>query len=315
MEQDQEKKSFSVLVRTVISAIQSRFSMEIIKAFFYWKYSGIIIPFFWTGVIGLVSLAFVIENSRLIFILADIFAFAATCWSLGYWLTCDFLRSKNPQTWSKAKQKKATRKKRDLYYKWKYIISACIVIPFIFTYFFISWISLEKELSSRHGWVYPGNDKTPFNTCADQSKGEMIVFLGKFAVLVDTFPKDVLIVNGKKSITVDKNPDGSMSISLDIFDDTGHIITRINKGEFDVINDVLRRERKDRHSLRIVSNKGIEVINMKYINKSALWLNMTLNYPHHTRLIIDEHGIRLGNGAIVTDQLQCVKGQLSINVP
>lgn len=265
----------------------------------------------------MISIATAIENSQPIFILAYIFAIAATSWSLGYWLTCDFLRSKNPKTWPKTERKRSTLKNLYIYRSWQFVISVCIIILFILTCFCIAWVSEQKELSSLHGWVYPGNGETPINACGDLSNGQMIVLLGKVAVLVDSFPKSVLAINGQKVINIDKKQDGSMAISMDIFDDAGHIITRIDNGKFDVVNNILTMERTNRHSLRVVSNKGEEVISMKFINPSTMRLNLILNYPNHGKLIIDESGVSFRNSSFLIPSQQgiCIKGDFDVIIP
>jgi hypothetical protein len=87
---------------------------------------------------------------------------------------------------------------------------------FVSSCFFIFWVGEQKELSSHHGWVFPANEPTPQNACGKLKNGQVLVILGPIAVIVDKFPFVFIKVSGQKGIIIDKGPNSSISISLDL---------------------------------------------------------------------------------------------------
>jgi hypothetical protein len=94
-----------------------------IRHCFQWNYSGVFIPFFWGAVLAWIGIASAIENSRPVFIMAYIFALAGWIWTLGYWITCDYLHKKNPNTWERARKKRTSKRGWIVYQIWRYSVS------------------------------------------------------------------------------------------------------------------------------------------------------------------------------------------------
>ncbi|MBI4572114.1 MAG: hypothetical protein HY713_02360 [candidate division NC10 bacterium] len=110
--------------------------------------------------------------------------------------------------------------------------------------------------------------------------GELVVYLGGFAGVAQQFPHTVLNVKGQNRVVLNRRPDGSLGLSLDVLGQDGRLITRIHNGEF-VINqsNFLQMKRADRSSLRVVDQFGLEVLKIRYLNPQAVRIDAVLRYP------------------------------------
>ena len=265
-----------------------------LRNFFHWKYSGVLISFFWCGMLAVLGLAYAIENSKPIFILAYVLSCAASLWSLGLWLTCDFLHRKDPNSWTRSRKKRAIKRDWTVFRVWKFGVPGFIIAIFFMSCFFIWWVdeqkelaSLQKELASLQGWLKPADDPIPPNPCGTLSKDDIAIFLGPITAITNKFPHTVLEVKGQKRIVLDKKSDGSLAVSLDVLDQDGKVIASIEKGRFVVNrNNYLTIERIDRSSLRVVDQFKTEVLNIRYFNPQALWIDALLHYPGSAPIII-----------------------------
>jgi hypothetical protein len=191
----------------------------------------------------------------------------------------------------------------------------CILIVFIASLLLVEWIGKQKELSSLHGWLYPANEILPQNPCGVPSKDSLIIMLGGITSESNKFPHTVLEVKGEKKIILDRNPNGSLAISLDVLSEDGRIITKVNKGEFIVNqNNYLSMKRTDRSSLQILDQYGAEVLSMRYFNPQAIWINAYLRYPGMAPIIMSGGKTVMGHGTTISES--CFKNvgtDISIN--
>lgn len=270
------------------------------RPFFHWKYAGVFISFFWGAILATLGIAAGVEYSKLFFILAYIFSFAAMLWSLGCWITSDFLHDKNPIFWKRTRRKRIIKWDFISFKIWKYGFSGFILILFVMSWIFISWMDETKELSSLHGWLYPANKPVPPNSCGKLDKDYLMVFLGDFVGASKTFPLTVLEAKGKKRIVLDKREDGLLSVSMDVLGNDERIIARIEKGGFTInINNYLKINRRDRSHLQVINQNGEQVLNMEYFNKQAIRITAVLRYPGMAPIIIREGEIIIGTNKLI----------------
>jgi len=79
------------------------------KKFFHWKYTNWALGIFWTGGVGMVSIAVALSGiADVAFDFAYVFFVVASIWTLGSWLTCNRLRRYDPRTWPKKESSRAT---------------------------------------------------------------------------------------------------------------------------------------------------------------------------------------------------------------
>ncbi len=287
------------------------FHLQQYRNWFAWKW----LPAVWGPVLGMSKLAVDYPDvSALWFLLTYLYIGLAGAWTLGCWLASDLLHSFNPDKWKPRLKKRATPR---AWQKFKYlkfggvvaILFASIVVGSI-----VRWIqakdeirkeqeiiakqeaALQEELKQLKGRLLPANEPMPSHSCGQIGPNELAVFIGSNTFITHKFPQTILEISGKRILVVDKMTDGSISVSLDIRSRDGRIIARLHDGEF-VINPQNYLDgipRKDRSSLTVTDQNGMQVLDMRYINSQAIKINTVLKYPGMEPLRFDEGGTRWG---------------------
>lgn len=246
-----------------------------LRAFFQWSHSGVFIPFFF----GL-AIAFALSDH---FVLSDLFLASFGIWSICFWLTSDFLSRKRRALGARRIQKDPARlgaARMDLR-RWKWGVSLGVVI---FTMVWVVWVRKQQrsyELISLHGFLYPADDPNPVG-CPRRAirPGSVVFYLGQLASVTTTFPHTVLRIRGKDRIVVDRNSEGSIAVSLEVFGEDGKIVAEIRRNEFTVNpNNYFRIERKDASSLSVINQHNKEVLTARYLNPTAFKIDADLFYP------------------------------------
>jgi CarboxypepD_reg-like domain len=145
------------------------------------------------------------------------------------------------------------------------------------------------------GKLLPSDEPTPPNSCtnlaADRTLGLVgdgtLILMGFATSYVDRFPHTVLMVDDQPRLVVHKESDGAVWLSLDIFGADGKIIASLDEDGFTVRpGSYFKLTKKDKSSLRIVDEYNEEVLNVRYVNPHAIWLNALLRYPGSNRLTL-----------------------------
>ena len=153
---------------------------------------------------------------------------------------------------------------------------------------FIFWIYLGQEtyeLSSLQGRLYPANDPTPSNPCdhhlKDNKQYHYVVLFGSQAVAVEKFPFTIMKVQDRDLFLINRESDGTIVVSLDIFDANGRVIVVIDKGQFSINpnNYLPKPHRPDRHTLVVYDQYNNQVLKMRYLNKKAITVDAILRVP------------------------------------
>jgi hypothetical protein len=143
----------------------------------------------------------------------------------------------------------------------------------------------EKEQLSRarSGSLVPGNGATPRNFCGEGSPGEVIVTFGDRAVTVGKFPINVVNVDGEALLRLDRDAQGNMLLSTDIYDQDHNILASIEDNKFDTDSAVFRVQRDDLSSLTVYARKDKEkVLDVRYINPRVIAVNGVFRSKRHT---------------------------------
>ena len=247
---------------------------------FHWKHSSIVPGFFWAEGLAMLGLAVSIEYSELPFILAYISYTIAFIWTLGCWLTSEYLNNKNPKNWIRQRRKRATSAEFNVLYIYQWGVSLLIFIIFLGLLVGTNSIKTQFELSQLHGWLYPSSDPIPPNRCGEIPKDSLAVFLGSSVALTRDFPHTVLTLKDEDIIILDKHDDGSLAISMNVRSEDGRVIAKFEKGEFIINqNNFLEMRRSDRSSLQIIDQHNNEVLNVRYFNPQAISISVMRTYP------------------------------------
>src|SRR5687768_4805758 len=169
------------------------------RELFAWSISSILIPLY----LGTGYAAMTYHQ----FVLAYILAALGMVWAFGLMLVSSThmeLRSNvkalrvvagkpNAKDKKVSKYKKARRK----YHSYLMGVSTLILV-FSYGFIYLLYASQEEyELSLLEGRLYPGEEPMPSHVCETIKDGEVVVFLGSNAMLVETFPHTVLEIKGQ----------------------------------------------------------------------------------------------------------------------
>jgi hypothetical protein len=136
----------------------------------------------------------------------------------------------------------------------------------------------EKLAESLNGSLIPGKEPTPKTSCGDIPAGGALLTLGSEdqhnGSIVTKFPHIVLASrrNGVDSpvVTLDRDIKGTIFVLLDIRSRDGRIIARMDSDGFVVNRNAYLEMKKDKNSLKITDEYGAEVLNVRYLNRSAI---------------------------------------------
>jgi hypothetical protein len=246
---------------------------------FRWKYANVFIALFWGMAVAMLSIGVGVEERDLWFILTYLFSIAATLWSIGAWLTSDVLGKRLPTTWNRQRRKRATKKDWRSYAVWKWTATGALIALLVFVLLVARSLQIKLELNALSGRLYPGNEESPKNACGvTVDQDTLMLFLGSMIAIPKTFPATVIRVNGYNLLTLDRNDDGSLAVSLEIRSPDGKIIVLMKDGEFLINqNNFLSKHRKDRSSLEVIDQNGSTALSMRFLNPQAMWIDATFS--------------------------------------
>jgi len=258
-------------------------------------------PLFWVTGLAMIALALALASLEMefgtAFVLAYIFLVAALVWSLGYWLTSDELRKRNPDTSKGSRRRQAGPKQQRNYLYWKWGVSGAIFILFIISIRWVSQVKYQIELASPHGWLIPDSEPTPSGgPCGPAPRDALMLFIGQWAVIARTFPHVLLRVDYTDIIVLYKKDGGlldrlsaafsgrrylgSVALSMDVLSADQKLVARIDKNEITVnAHNSFRRKRPNRSGLIVEDENGKEVLKINYLNPYAIELEAVLNLP------------------------------------
>lgn len=162
-------------------------------------------------------------------------------------------------------------------------------------FYFVHSRQEAYELSQQEGILYPADDPMPAHPCGTLKNEQIVIFMGSNVSAPDSFPHTALRVMGKDRIIVNREQDGAIRVSLEIFDVRGILVAQIANGKFKVARQHLwDARRNDRSTLEIFDFQNNQVLKIRYLNSHAIWIEGVLRYPEvRSPIVID--GNRLGS--------------------
>ena len=260
---------------TQCKALLSKLPIPEVRGFFHWKYSSSLIFFFYGLAVATIEIGLAVEPFQQLFSFAYLFFTCSLIWAVGWWLTSELLERKRPKL--TRKQRKNKERVFDVFYRaWKWGIPLVMGLVFLYSIQRTQRIELARELSLLHGALAPANDPDPPNLCS-LVDDELGLYFGNMQVKASRFPLTVVRIAGKPAIIMDRNADHSLSLSLDVRSADGRIIARLDRNILTVNpNNYLSMERKDRSTLSVTDQNGIEVLHARYLNRRSFKLSAHL---------------------------------------
>src|SRR5467141_569537 len=289
-------------LRSTWRKIREGFSMSPIKAVFHWKYSGVLIFFFYALAFAMIGIGTAVEPFQELFNFAYVSLFLAAFWAVGWWLTSDVLERKKPKLTKK--QKKHSEKVSLVAYRaWQWIPMFLIVLALLYSLKLASRIELARELNLNHGLLVSANEPTPPNPCQPAPKNALVIILGNKAVFSTGFPAKIIAINNDVILTLDKDSKGSISITTDIYDQNDDFVVGIEKNKFTPVSDALI-ERNDLSSLKVtLKHRKEQVLDVRYINPSTIRVFGIFRHPDDPELRVTTDGFIFNGQHVLVDNV------------
>ena len=193
----------------------------------------------------------------------------------------------------------------------RFSLATCSVFGLIFCagweYYLFNRPAPETEFE---GELLPANDPNPPSPCdAFPPPNTFLLYYGNsLAWLKDQSSITVIKVGNSNLLSIDRGPKG-IYVTSDIFGVDGKIIAELNKNRFHINrNNFFRRERPDRSTLIVYDGEKRQVLNIRYLNPSAVKILGIFHAPGHRPVSIEEEKQNLGG---LTMSRYCSKNQPS----
>ncbi|HEY3615684.1 MAG TPA: hypothetical protein VGK96_02660 [Candidatus Sulfotelmatobacter sp.] len=205
-------------------------------------------------------------TEKWLFITAYAFIVLAAFWTLGYWLTSDTLQKRDPRKWSRNRRKQSDLKRAIVIYRfwmWGGVITcvAGVALSVLFTNF----VWERKELSELGGLLVPANDPNPSSYCS-LGANELGIEFGEMSAKAKYFPVDIIQLYGEPAVTIDKNQDGTINLSLELTGSDHKVMLSLDRNSFKIPpGNYLSMRRPDRSTVTIDDAYNNQV-RIRYLN-------------------------------------------------
>ncbi len=203
-------------------------------------------------------------------------------WGIVAWLLSDELQKRKPQLPKKQRFEQIQKYKhaRKRYLFWKFSIPLGALILLLLSAWFVDRKREQEMLSEFEGFLLPMDDPDPVSFCRPTNIDALKIFVGPNEVYSSKFPFVVLRVYGKDRVVVDRDSDGRIALTVDIFDQQGKLIVSFEKGHFAVVQtNILDMKRPNRGTLIVRDQYKNQVLDVRYLNKRSLQISGLLRYP------------------------------------
>jgi hypothetical protein len=207
-------------------------------------------------------------------------------WGVALWLDSDFLTKKKPirprpRIRDYEEQLKRFQRRRIEYHSSQVGGAASVVVLLFGLFAFMHGKWEQKELDSLNGRLFPANEPAPQILCLKEQppNNAIKVFFGPAVAVLSKFPQTVISADGVPRLGIVKNSDGSIGINAHVVSIDGRIIAEVKNSQFIVNpNNYLRMKRKDRSSLSLLDQFGKTVLDVRYLNPSAVLISAFVVY-------------------------------------
>lgn len=152
----------------------------------------------------------------------------------------------------------------------------------------------ETEL---HGLLIPATDPSPPTpSCLDKMPPDAVAFyLGNNVIFPNEFPFIVLRVGDEDLLIVHKTPEG-LALSATVRSPDNKVVAIIIDNEFykNPLNYFRREARRDRHTLKVYDQENREVLNVRYLNPSAIKVTGIFRTRRFPPVLVSEDNVISG---------------------
>jgi hypothetical protein len=129
------------------------------------------------------------------------------------------------------------------------------------------------------GFLTPSKDAAP-PLPKDTPEETVSLLLGDdLRVLTGASNRFILSIDGESFLKIGVR-DGKMRLSCLVADPQGNVIARVIDGEFQAMAaHAFNPQQPDPHTLRVRDGRGVEVLNVRFLNSRAIWLTGRFNLP------------------------------------
>lgn len=255
-----------------------------LRPVFHWKLTNWVI-----GICGGAALTTAIAAK---FALAYLFLFVTAFYSVGCWLTSDTLAIKFKARPSKlyGADGKPLPAVANRPLGWLLAPTIVILLFFGFFGFWIKGLQIDKELESLNGWLYPADEDINVQ-CPLHHPNDLVLMVGTSAYVTDKFPHTAIAINCDNVLSIDRDANGRIGVTLTIRDKDGKVIVDLDRGLFTVNkNNYFAIDRhRSRSTLSVIDQSNQEVLYLHLANKNVLQLRAILNYRGISVHIDDSH--------------------------
>ena len=139
---------------------------------------------------------------------------------------------------------------------------------------------LIRTLSTFSGSLTPADDAV-IPACGGQKQNALQIFVGNDLVIQTmALPLNILSIDGKPFISLEKREDGGVGVSARIYNKDGKLLVDVLKGAFNINrNLVFSQKRPDFHTLIVKDDAGVEVLYIRFSNTTQMIFLSKLFYP------------------------------------
>lgn len=151
---------------------------------------------------------------------------------------------------------------------------------------------LERRIKPLSGILIP-SDKSTINLL-DVPVGAFALFFGNSVAYTNEFPHTIIQVGNDPLLVINKLDD-RLTISAKFFSRDGKIIAELRDNKFDINpNNYFHIERPNEHILIVYDQEAKQILNIEYLNPSAMKLLGKFYLPNRPPIIIDEEWQNFG---------------------
>jgi hypothetical protein len=275
------------------------------RSIFHWQHSNGVTLSLWAGVIAMIALGAQLGQPWPFYV-GYLFGFGAYAWSVASWFTSDALRNRR-RVYKKRKQRE---------YSLSPLAANAMAVGAITAFFFgalamVMHVQRVMELSAMNGELSPADDLPVLhNPCriSKTSSAVVAIFgLNKGAGFTDSSGAShlsILTVHHRVTkepdqtfLSLDRQPDGNVSVNVLVVDAEGRTVLEIDKSHFMINkNGIFNSDSPPRpnRSTLLIQDQYHNILNVSMLNHNVILFQGKLFYSGSAYVEFSDEGIFAG---------------------